>query len=113
MDHASYSSFATTDQLQMAGLVLGALESGRMQMNARDYLDIASAATCELALMDTAELEQLPRRMPPALDDLIENVLFQRKHVDLYRDWRRRETRGTGESRFGTSAGPSGGPFAR
>jgi hypothetical protein len=78
MDHTSQAYVATTDELKMAGLVLGALESGRMQMNARDYLDIASAATCELALLDTAELEQASRRMPPALHGLVENVLFQR-----------------------------------
>ena len=80
MNHASqHPSVATTDQLRMAGLVLGALESGRMQMHARDYLDIASAATCELALLDTSELEQASRLMPPALLGLVENVLFQRE----------------------------------
>jgi hypothetical protein len=81
MDHASHSSVAITDQLKMAGLVLGALESGRMPMHALDYLDIASAASCELALLDTAELEQASRWMPPALHGLVENVLFQRESV--------------------------------
>jgi hypothetical protein len=79
MHHTSHASVATTDQLRMAGLVLGALESGRLRMNARDYRDIASAATCELALLDTAELRRVAHLMPPALSGLIENVLFQRE----------------------------------
>ena len=81
MNHASHPSVATTDQLRMVGLVLGALESGRMQMHARDYLNIATAATCELALLDTSEREQASRSMPPALLGLVENVLFEREAV--------------------------------
>ena len=84
--HASDST--TTDQLRMAGLVLGALESGRMQMHARDYLDIATAAASELALLDTSELEQASGSMPPALLGLVENVLCQRRvfgHLALQR----------------------------
>src|SRR5664279_4172594 len=81
MKRTSHPAVATTDQLRMAGLVLGALESGRMQMHASDYRDIATAATCELALLDTSELEQASRLMPPALLGLVENVLYQREAV--------------------------------
>jgi hypothetical protein len=96
MDHASHTSVAATDQLHMAGLVLGALESGRMPMNARDYLDIASAATRELALMNMAELEHASRRLPPALYALVENIMFQREPVPHPEpNWWERVTRRT------------------
>jgi hypothetical protein len=79
---AALSSVAVTDQLQMAGLVLGALESGRLRMNAADYREIAAAAARELELLDSNELEHIGRRLPPALLLIVENVLCERAAHD-------------------------------
>jgi hypothetical protein len=74
----SKSHVVDIGQLHLAGLVLGALESGRVRMNARDYQQIASSSTNELAQLRTDELDVLIRRLPPALLALVENVLFER-----------------------------------
>jgi hypothetical protein len=79
---AALSSVVVTDQLQMAGLVLGALESGRLRMNAADYREIAAAAAQELELLDSNELEHIGRRLPPALLLIVENVLCERAALD-------------------------------
>jgi hypothetical protein len=76
--HALAATSFVTDQLQMAGLVLGALESGRLRMNAADYREIAEAAARELELLGSNELEDIGRRLPPALLLIIENVLWER-----------------------------------
>ena len=67
-----------TDHLLLAGEILGALEAGRMRMDARAYRDIASAALRELILMDTDELQRAATSLSPTLTVLVQNVLSQR-----------------------------------
>jgi hypothetical protein len=79
MSHTSRPpvTVAITDQLRAAGLVLAALEAGRVPMDAGDYLDMAAAAAQELSSLETSEL-RLTSQLPPALMALAENVLFDR-----------------------------------
>jgi len=79
MNFTSHASVAVvTDQLRMAGLVLGALESGRIHMNAAEYRSIAKAATRELGMLDSEEVVQVALRLPPALLSIVQNVLSER-----------------------------------
>ena len=79
MGTRTHATVTVLDQLHIAGLVLGALESGRMAMNARDYQAIAATASSELERLRTDDLYGLSTLLPPALLSLVENVFFERE----------------------------------
>ena len=78
MSSSSYPVLGIADQLLFAGHVLRALESGQMRMNAGDHLEISDWASRELERLDTAVLQRLRRRVAPALQCIVENLLHAR-----------------------------------
>ncbi len=69
-----------TDQLILGGMVLGALETGRLEMHAQDYCAIASSAALELSFLDTNALASVSANLPSSLHGLIDNLLRARRN---------------------------------
>lgn len=78
MSSESCAAPQVTDHLSMTGIVLAALESGRMRMHAEDYQASAAAATVELSFLETHELLQLEAVAHEALRDIVSNVISER-----------------------------------
>ncbi|MEP7297500.1 MAG: hypothetical protein ABI702_15045 [Burkholderiales bacterium] len=74
--HASY------DELQLAGLVLRAMEAGSLRMDAADYLAVALQAGELLDQYETDFLLMFRRQGPKALREIAENLLDMRGAFD-------------------------------
>ncbi len=74
--------FADRDDLLLGGHLLSALEVGRLQMHAADYLEIAGWVGEVFERMDTSVLLRLRHEGPDALQVAAENALHARGEVD-------------------------------
>ena len=71
----------TSDQMLMASHILQALEFGGMPMHAAGYLELSTWACAELRGLDVDTLAALSIEAPPALRQLVANVLHERGGV--------------------------------
>ena len=73
---------ARFDELHLASLVLRALETGRLRMDAEDYQAISIQAAALLDECDTGVLLRVRREGPKALREIAENLLDDRGAFD-------------------------------
>jgi hypothetical protein len=69
------------DQMLMAGHILNAFARGTMPMHANGYLELARWVKASFESMDSAALRSLREVAPAELQELIENVLYERRVV--------------------------------
>lgn len=82
MKPAYWPCSANSDELLLSGHILAALEIGRLQMNAADYMAIASRASELLDHFETSVLLRMRRDGPIALREMAENLLGDRGAFD-------------------------------
>ena len=76
------SSIVRSDQMLMAGHILQAFERGGMPMHAAGYLELASWAADELRGLDSGTLQDVRFGVHRALQDIIENLLYERRESE-------------------------------
>ena len=70
--------FTEPDDLMLAGRVLLALETGRLQMHAAEYMELSSWMTDTVRHSSTPAVLRIRSEGPPALRSIAENALYVR-----------------------------------